>query len=199
MDRTLKFKAHIDNIVNKSFRLFGWVVRTVEHRDKLIVLKIYKSLIRPNLEYASTVWNPCTEGQIHKIEKVQRRVTEFILGKNQSYENRRHILKLPSLRWRRHFLDLLRVYDILHNDQEIRGKLFTLNSEISSTNLRRHRWTLHGVVYNSNILKFHFVNRVMRARNALPEGIVDLQTYSSFKMQLKSYLMATSSTNPYKI
>ena len=47
-------------------------------------------------------------------------------------------LNLPSLKWRRQFIDLLRVYEILHSDPLLRKQLFTLNSEVSNTNLRRH-------------------------------------------------------------
>ena len=37
----------------------------------------YISLVRPNLEYCSTIWNPYHKDQIYKLEKVQRRAAWF--------------------------------------------------------------------------------------------------------------------------
>jgi len=123
IDSNLNFRIHIQKAINKSFKLYGWMVRTLASRDKCIVLKIYKSIIRPNLEYASAVWNPHASGLIQQIEKVQRKVTKFILGKYIPYEKRLESLNLPSLKWRRQFIDLLRVYEILHSDPLLRKQL----------------------------------------------------------------------------
>ena len=86
------------------------MIRTLVNRDKTIVLAIYKSLIRPNLEYASSVWNPSAVGQSQILEKVQRKITKLILSKDIPYGKRLEILKLPTLKWRRMFLDMLRVH-----------------------------------------------------------------------------------------
>jgi len=199
IDSNLNFRIHIQKAINKSFKLYGWMVRTLASRDKCIVLKIYKSIIRPNLEYASAVWNPHASGLIQQIEKVQRKVTKFILGKYIPYEKRLESLKLPSLKWRRQFIDLLRVYEILHSDPLLRKQLFTLTSEVSNTNLRRHNWALHGEICHSNVLKFHFVNRVVHLWNNLPNEIVNLNTYSAFKRHLKMFLLLNPETNPFKM
>ena len=139
MDSRINFKTHVQSIVNKCFKIYGWMVRTLVNRDKTIVLAIYKSLIRPNLEYASSVWNPSAVGQSQILEKVQRKITKLILSKDIPYGKRLEILKLPTLKWRRMFLDMLRVYEVLHMEPELRRQLFTLNSEKSNVNLRRHR------------------------------------------------------------
>ena len=41
----------------------------------------YQSYVRPVLEYSPTVWDPYTVGSIKKIELVQRRAAQFILGR----------------------------------------------------------------------------------------------------------------------
>jgi len=199
MDSRINFKTHVQSIVNKWFKIYGWMVRTLVNRDKTIVLAIYKSLIRPNLEYASSVWNPSAVGQSQILEKVQRKITKLILSKDIPYEKRLEILKLPTLKWRRMFLDMLRVYEVLHMEPELRRQLFTLNSEISDVNLRRHRLALHGESCNSNVLRFHFTNRVLDVWNALPHEIVDIRSYFLFKVKLKQYLLQNSKTNPYKV
>lgn len=43
------------------------------------VLSGVRTLVRPKLEYASSVWNPCRQHNISKIESVQRRAARFCL------------------------------------------------------------------------------------------------------------------------
>jgi len=50
---------------------------------------LYKSLVRPHLRYANTVWAPRKMRDIEKIEKVQIRATKLIRGlSGLSYEER---------------------------------------------------------------------------------------------------------------
>ena len=131
------------------------MTRTLISRKPETILKAFKTLIRPNLEYASSVWNPVAIKQIQAIERIQHKITRLILGKTIPYETRLRILNLPTLKWRRNYLDLLRVYSILTSEKEhtIRKSLFTLNSEVSNVNLRRHYLTIHGENAHTNVFK----------------------------------------------
>ena len=197
MESKLSFKMHINKIVSKALQIYGWIVRTIVSREAKVLLKIYKQIVRPNLEYASTVWNPQNIGQTQTLEKVQRKITRLILGKTIQYEERLKLLNLPTLKWRRHYLDLLRVYEILHGDDTIRSELFVLNSEVSCANLRRHNFALHGQTIHSNTLKHHFANRIITSWNSLPTEIVLLSSFSLFKTKLKNYLLVHS--NPFSV
>ena len=44
----------------------------------MVKVACYKSMIRPILEYASTVWSPYTKKNILMIEAVQRRAARFV-------------------------------------------------------------------------------------------------------------------------
>ena len=47
----------IDDKLKKANRNLGIIKRTFSYLDKTIFLNLYKSIVRPNLEYASTVWS----------------------------------------------------------------------------------------------------------------------------------------------
>ena len=46
----------------------------------------YISLVRSNLEYAASIWDPYLQGDIDRLEKVQRRAARFISGNYTSRE-----------------------------------------------------------------------------------------------------------------
>ena len=58
VDKSLKLTEHIDNKVKLANRNLGLIVRTFTFLDKEIFLNLYKSLVRPHLEYAASVWSP---------------------------------------------------------------------------------------------------------------------------------------------
>ena len=68
----LKFTKHINNCVNKANRMIGIIKRTFTEIDKDIFTTLYKTLIRPYLEYA-TVWSPFLKKDIFLLENTQRR------------------------------------------------------------------------------------------------------------------------------
>ena len=58
VDTNLKFHSHITSKIRISNRNIGIIFRTFTYMDKNRFLHLYKSLVRPHLEYASTVWSP---------------------------------------------------------------------------------------------------------------------------------------------
>ena len=57
----LKFDQHITTIVNKANQLLGLIKRSFCYMDKTLFLKLYKSSIRPHLDYGNSVWYPVTK------------------------------------------------------------------------------------------------------------------------------------------
>ena len=54
----LNWNKHINNITARANQSLGFVKRNVKTRSRLIKTKVYKALVRPRLEYCSTVWDP---------------------------------------------------------------------------------------------------------------------------------------------
>ena len=68
--------------------------------------KLYKSLVRPILEYCFPVWCLHLKKDSNTLEKVQRRASKCALGnigQDMPYEERLKLLKWPTLEQRRLF------------------------------------------------------------------------------------------------
>ncbi len=196
MDNTLSYKAHIQKIVNEAMRRYGWMARNLVTRDHVTVIRIYKTIVRPILEYASSVWSPHRVAQSSHLERVQRKVTKLVL-KHLSYQERLKKLKLPTLKWRRQYLDLLKTHQLIHGDQELRKEQITLSSEVTTPTLRRHRLTIYKISCHTGVYQQHLVNRIIEKWNSLPHELLDVQSYCAFKKRLKAYLLLNE-TYPYQ-
>jgi len=45
----------------------------------MILRRLYKSMVRPHLEYANSVWCPYKQGDIKEVEKIQKRATKLVI------------------------------------------------------------------------------------------------------------------------
>jgi len=52
MQDNLKVGSQVSNAVKKANRVLGMIGRTFVHKDKDIIVRLYKPLVRPHLEYA---------------------------------------------------------------------------------------------------------------------------------------------------
>ena len=76
-----------------------------------MLTKLYKSLVRPLLEYCIQAFNPYLKRDIDTLEKVQRRATKMVSGlKKVPYEERLKRLNLTTLKTRRIRGDLIEVF-----------------------------------------------------------------------------------------
>ena len=60
--------------INKANKMICWITRNLNSRENVLMLRIYKTLVRPHLEYCVQLWNPGPEygnwSTILKIEGV---------------------------------------------------------------------------------------------------------------------------------
>jgi len=76
--KDLKVANHCGQCYSKANRMLGLISRTIRHKNPSILLSLYKSLVRPHLDYCcSSVWNPhyCKDKAL--LERVQHRFTRL--------------------------------------------------------------------------------------------------------------------------
>ena len=61
----------------KANRMLGFVKRNIISRNPSILLNLYKSFVRPHLEYCSPAWSPHYKKDKELLERVQHRFTRL--------------------------------------------------------------------------------------------------------------------------
>ena len=99
ISNNLTWDKHIDNTVGKGNRTLGFIRRNLKDCTKPVKAAAYVSMVRPAVEYASTIWDPTKQAKIKAIEQVQKRAARFV---NNNYTDRTPgcVTKMvTSLKW----------------------------------------------------------------------------------------------------
>ena len=74
---------------NNAAKVLGMIKRTIRFKDTRVMLSLYKTLVRPHVEYCVSAWSPHYQKDRELIEKIQRRFTKMINNmEGKSYEER---------------------------------------------------------------------------------------------------------------
>jgi hypothetical protein len=73
----LKPTNNIKATAGKAMRVLYTIRRTLTFNDTNTFIRLYKTLVRPLLEYANSAWSPLTKNDSCILEKVQRRATKL--------------------------------------------------------------------------------------------------------------------------
>ena len=125
MQKDLKCTQQCSRAVKTANRVLGMIKRTFTYLNKENMLILYKSLVRPHLEYSVHAWRPHYRKYIDLIEKVQRRAAKLIPQlKDKSYEERLTFLELITLETRRLRGDLIEVFKIFKGYDDLQPNNF---------------------------------------------------------------------------
>ena len=170
----------------KGNQILGMIRRTFSCKEKSIIMKLYKSLVRPHLDYCVQAWRPHYQKDINTLEAVQKRATRMVTGLQETcYESRLKELGLTTLETRRIRADMLEVFKIMKGIERINADdLF----EMSTQSTRGHKWKFYKKSVKTDYGKFKFSNRVVTDWNNLPTHVVEATGVNDFKGKLDHYL-----------
>ena len=180
INSSLKPSDHIAQVVLKTNKVLSAIKRSFTYMDKSMFVSLYKSLVRPIAEYASSVWSPNLKKDIIEIEKIQRRATKLIPDcSDLSYNERLTLLGLPTLLYRRDRQDLIQVYITLKDNNQ---SFFRL---AESNQTRGHsKKILKTEFYTVNSRLYFYSQRVINTWNSLPESVISAPNLNCFKSNL---------------
>ena len=97
------------------------------YNEKQLIIPLYKTIVRPNLEYCTQAWRPYRKRDIDMLERVRRRATKTIPKlRNIGYEMRLKEYGLTTLETRRLRGDQIEVFKILNGYENIDRNMFFL-------------------------------------------------------------------------
>ena len=156
-----------------------------EYINADMMLCLYKSLIRPIIEYGNIIWGPhyvIDQQAIEKIQHIALRTKLIPELRHDSYQERLSKLSLPSLVYRRQRGDLIFLYQLINQHFNIDiNDLFRYQTYITT---RDHNYK----IYKPHAKCFYRVNfftlRTINNWNSLPASVVESATVNSFKNSL---------------
>jgi hypothetical protein len=142
---------------------------------------IYKTFIRPKLEYANVIWSPVKKKFIDMLERVQRRFTKLGPLSKLDYNERLIMLGLTSLETRRRRGDLIQMFKYVKGFDMVN---FVIPPIFLKTITRGHQFKYHGDALNRKSHKSRstfFLNRVKSDWNKLPAEALEATSINGFK------------------
>jgi len=180
----LKVSQQCQGACNKALRMLGLIHRTIEFKHPDILLRLYKSLVRPHVEYCVVAWAPYYVKDKEMIERVQRRFTRMIPSiRKLPYEERLAALGLWSLEDRRLRADLIEVYKMTHGLSSIDFNTFF--EFCHNTRTRGHSLKLHKNRVQTDLRQHFFTERIINVWNKMDEETVSATSMISFKGRLQ--------------
>ena len=93
----LKWNSHIRNVCSRANITLGFLRRFFSCPQD-VKEAAHKTLVRPIIEYGSTVWDPHCNGLNDELENVPKRAARFVT-RNYSYETGSMTGILEELKW----------------------------------------------------------------------------------------------------
>ena len=189
----LKWETHIATIIKRANIIIALIKRAFENKTPQMILKLYKSYIRPVLEYCNSIWSPYYVKDVEILERVQRRVTKVPVElRDMPYQDRLKVLGLSSLAARRQRGDLIETYKILSGHYSLHLPIFTSSNTIG--HLRGHSKKLSKEKSAKLVRKNFLANRVVYTWNGLREETISAGSVNSFKNRLDKELETMGNT-----
>ena len=132
------------------------VRRNFRRLDRKDFLLIYKTYIRPHLEYCVQAWSPHLIKDIDVLERVQKAATDLVPElRKYDYNTRLQKLGITTLEIRRDRGNMIETYKILSGKEQIdREQFFQLDR--NEHGLRGHGWKIVKKRSRLDVRKYSF-------------------------------------------
>ena len=174
ISKKLSWKTHIDSITSKANKSSAFINRNLKGCSTQIQAHCYKTITRPVLEYASTIWDPHQKSLTDQID----------VSYETSVKPPAHLIwwkgfKLQNLKQRRENDKITMLYKIVNGKVDITAPPGLLVPAYRST--RGHQKKFQIPRFYTDVYKFSFFPLAIRCWNNLSPETVDILSLPAFK------------------
>ena len=171
----------------KANSTLGFVRRNICINNPQIKELAYKTLVRPILEYSSTVWDPYTSNAINKVEAVQHRAARITLNRYRRTSSVGEMiteLNWQTLAERRRLARLVMFYKI-HFELVAAAMRLETKRHLVPTRTENSLAYIIPASY-CDYHQYSFFPRTVREWNHLPQVVVQLGTKEAFRSAIRN-------------
>ena len=169
----MKWNTYVSNVCTKVNRTLGFLRRNLYSCPLEVKEAAYKGLVRPVLDYGSSIWDPPGVVLQEELESMQKRAARFVTG-NYNHETGSMTgilgqLKLESLEKRRKDNRLILLY------KGLKGKASVPTDGLIPKTWRcrnQHPMAFQTPIANTDVYKGSFFSQTIRDWNALSDSLI---------------------------
>ena len=184
-DDNLNFSVHVARIASLANNRARQILRVFRSLNVSSYIALYKTYVRPLLEYASEIFNPVSSSLINMLERPQRFFTRIVFKRaslpSVPYLQRLNYLSLDTLEFRRAKQDLITFFKCVYGISDTEGFQLLPPRNFRSSRNHNIRFFQQRIVCS----RFWFVNRIIPVWNKLPAILDDVSSVNDFKNMLK--------------
>jgi len=185
--KDLRWNNHIAQVRNQASSKLAFLQRNVRVSSPHLKEQLYKSLVRPTLEYACSTWDPHEQKLIYQLESVQRRAARWVLCRyhnTSSVTDMMRDLAWKSLEQRRTHSRLCMMYKIHHSLVAIPHGLLHLTNTTNTRQTRSSQIQYTPFQPRTNYFKFSFFPHTVAQWNLLNVNTQCSESVNVFKSRV---------------
>jgi hypothetical protein len=193
----LSYNRHLDTIKPKALRLLGLIRRNCAKQFSFTTNRLlYVALVRPQLEYASVIWNPYQKTKIDALERVQTRYVKMqchrfnITFHRNDYVMHCNHMRIDTLVTRRRMADMIFLYKIINN--LVDSPLIEKINFYVPPRTTRTLYTFHATKTRIDVSKHACINRLQNTFNILAQKNENLDLNFNNLSEFKSIVRNSS-------
>ena len=206
---TLKPSKQCEAAAKAAHGIITQIGRAFHYRKTAYLVPLFKTFIRPKLEYAVAAWSPWLTQDIDVLEDVQRRIVRMMSDvRGNTYEERLKNAGLTTLAKRRTRGDVIQAFKVFNGMSSVqKNEWFNLRDQEEIRSTRANACiTEEGCVRRENVihmesvrleLRKNFFNvRVGKEWNRIPDQVRKQPSVNAFKNAYDKWIaMDENNTN----
>ncbi len=191
-DSNLTWKPYFNSLISKSYFKLRNLSRYKHFLSTPVKLHLCDSLILSNFNYCSALFNNCNSAFKNKAQKVQNSCLRysFLVNRREHISPALLMSKWLNMKYRQLYFSLILVYKIVHNLAPSYLYNILYYPDIPNTYSTRSQHLLPLPRFSRHIKEYSFFVSTVRNFNQLPDRIKSCHSLSSFKFNLKVFLLS---------